>query len=77
MVVWHDLTRFDTFWYFLTPVFGRAPARVKNERPELYLFFTVSLPFYDFSPVQFSKNLGQLQGRPGTEMPFRRGRARR
>ena len=41
MVVWHDLTRFDTFWYFLTPVFGRAPARVKNDRPKLYLFFTI------------------------------------
>ena len=70
MVVWHDLTRFDTFWYFLTPVFGRAPARVKNDRLELYLFFTFSLPFYVFSSVQFSKNSGATpQTRPGAETP--------
>ena len=44
MVVWHFLILFDTFRYFLTPVFGRAPAprgRQAKSLPFLYLFFTV------------------------------------
>ena len=77
MVLWHFLILFDTFWYFLTPVFRRAPAPrggPARSLPFLYLFFTV-LRFLVGSV--FKEQRATPQTRPGTEMPFRRGRARR
>ena len=49
MVVWHDLTRFDTGF--------SARARAKRTTGQK---FTFSLPFYAFSPVKFSKNRGAI-----------------
>ena len=61
MVVWHFLTLFDTFWYFLTPVFGRAPAPGARGQEFTFSlpFFTVSYRFSVFGRFSFQRTVGQ------------------